>query len=980
MKQSPSVVTGLVATLAVSFVASGLPVASAATPQSGTVSEASPTVTWSGGPFVTSNGGTCSPSTTDTDPACDNFLLTIDTPSYSPFKVIISMDSTSSTADADDYDLTVFDPDGVEAGSSGSSGSAEQVALFNPAPGVYRVEVTVFAVAPGSTYGAQATMVNAQPAPLAAVAPTDEASIFATPTLMDSQLHTGEPSIDVSPVIPADGSRPLIVGDAPWGTSNATSLWWRSRDGGASYELVQDPLAAPRPRPCEEIDGGGDSDTIIDRNGTIYVNDLAALINITVGHSTDDFQTMSCTKAGGTNPLQPIQDRQWIVATPDADGTGPNVDAYITFRRGLIGGTPVTETAIQIYATTDGGATYNPVGQITDFFGFSNNKVSQTGNPVIDASGGPRHGTLYQAYYLSNTAKVGRYTPSANTFETLTVAIRDSDVGNVFPTLAVDSDGNLYYGWIEGGSFDVHIATSTDGGDTWSAPVRVNLPGDTDLAVNPYMVAGSAGRVAILYNATADAPSPDGADGQVWNLYLSQSINALDPNPVYVQHKVTDSPLHFNAICTSGLGCNLSVPEGDRSLLEFNEVDIDESDGSMVFIFADNGRHAQAPVDPATEIPQPYIMATRQIAGESMIAGKTVQNTLPRQTQVTDPTGDATYPKAGTAEGPNHPVMDLVASRLEGTATGVHVVLDVDDLANPADAMNVTYGTGDARVTQKATWVTRFEVVYENAAGATREEVYAAGMDWHLATGGPECWYGTVGVSRNAIGDIKRSEYGAANGTVTGSGCVSGNTITVEIPYSFMGIDLAVDPHPAFRSVVGFALAQPEAEIDGQPINETYFNNQRTVDATRSYDWSPGDLDIDGIADDVDNCPTTFNTSQADADGDGIGDACDNCAATANAGQADDDADGAGNACDNCLGVANASQCDSNGDGYGNHCDADLNNNGVINFVDLAMLKSVFLSDDADADFDCNGVVNFGDLATLKENFLGAPGPSALVP
>jgi hypothetical protein len=34
------------------------------------------------------------------------------------------------------------------------------------------------------------------------------------------------------------------------------------------------------------------------------------------------------------------------------------------------------------------------------------------------------------------------------------------------------------------------------------------------------------------------------------------------------------------------------------------------------------------------------------------------------------------------------------------------------------------------------------------------------------------------------------------------------------------------------------------------------------------------DSDIDGIADDVDNCPNTYNPDQKDSDGDGIGDAC----------------------------------------------------------------------------------------------------------
>ncbi|MDO5656560.1 MAG: pre-peptidase C-terminal domain-containing protein [Flavobacteriaceae bacterium] len=38
-----------------------------------------------------------------------------------------------------------------------------------------------------------------------------------------------------------------------------------------------------------------------------------------------------------------------------------------------------------------------------------------------------------------------------------------------------------------------------------------------------------------------------------------------------------------------------------------------------------------------------------------------------------------------------------------------------------------------------------------------------------------------------------------------------------------------------------------------------------------------GDTDGDGVADDVDNCPDTYNPDQADWDGDGIGDACDTC-------------------------------------------------------------------------------------------------------
>ena len=40
------------------------------------------------------------------------------------------------------------------------------------------------------------------------------------------------------------------------------------------------------------------------------------------------------------------------------------------------------------------------------------------------------------------------------------------------------------------------------------------------------------------------------------------------------------------------------------------------------------------------------------------------------------------------------------------------------------------------------------------------------------------------------------------------------------------------------------------------------------------------DADGDGLADDVDSCPTVANADQLDGDGDGVGDACDTCADT----------------------------------------------------------------------------------------------------
>lgn len=83
---------------------------------------------------------------------------------------------------------------------------------------------------------------------------------------------------------------------------------------------------------------------------------------------------------------------------------------------------------------------------------------------------------------------------------------------------------------------------------------------------------------------------------------------------------------------------------------------------------------------------------------------------------------------------------------------------------------------------------------------------------------------------------------------------------------------------------------------------------------------------------------------------------------------------------DNCTEVMNEDQYDSNSDGYGNVCDADLTNDGVINFLDLGVMKSVFFTADADADLNGDNNVNFIDLAIMKAAFFGEPGPSGIAP
>jgi hypothetical protein len=100
-------------------------------------------------------------------------------------------------------------------------------------------------------------------------------------------------------------------------------------------------------------------------------------------------------------------------------------------------------------------------------------------------------------------------------------------------------------------------------------------------------------------------------------------------------------------------------------------------------------------------------------------------------------------------------------------------------------------------------------------------------------------------------------------------------------------------------------------------------------------------IDGDGVAFAIDNCPFAYNPVQTDSDGDGIGDACDNCPTIVNANQADSDADGVGDVCDfddidfdgvvnsldNCPDVYNALQTPGQG-GRGNACDGNGDRDG----------------------------------------------------
>ncbi|NMH89176.1 thrombospondin type 3 repeat-containing protein [Flavivirga algicola] len=156
----------------------------------------------------------------------------------------------------------------------------------------------------------------------------------------------------------------------------------------------------------------------------------------------------------------------------------------------------------------------------------------------------------------------------------------------------------------------------------------------------------------------------------------------------------------------------------------------------------------------------------------------------------------------------------------------------------------------------------------------------------------------------------------------------------------------------AYNGMSNVIVTDLDLRDDNMVFASTYgrgvFSGQFEIDPT-------GDLDGDGVLNNVDICPQVANADQADSDGNGIGDACqdtdndtvldinDNCPEHSNIDQADSDGDGVGDACgdsdgdgvldgdDNCISMANADQKDTNGNGIGDVCDTSYENPNNIN-------------------------------------------------
>jgi hypothetical protein len=260
----------------------------------------------------------------------------------------------------------------------------------------------------------------------------------------------------------------------------------------------------------------------------------------------------------------------------------------------------------------------------------------------------------------------------------------------------------------------------------FSTPVQVDRDAVRSTVFQWVTAGGAPGRVAVVFAGTETDGNPNSGDFDAsWDIYVNQSLNANAPDATFSQVKGTTHPFHYDSICLNGLGCDLSVPPGDRSMADFFALDYNPVDKRIYVTF---NRSNKKPDEDLGHIASPMVIT--QIAGPSLGGGTlSVTGRTPLRTSSTDQTGDAisSYSILGPVNpGPTNepagdflsatigPELDLVGNTQVANG-GFTVTLKAADLSTTA-LTNTATRTGS----QSLLWIWRFTNGYQDAAASAR--------------------------------------------------------------------------------------------------------------------------------------------------------------------------------------------------------------------------------------------------------------------
>jgi hypothetical protein len=555
---------------------------------------------------------------------------------------------------------------------------------------------------------------------------------FGAATVVDDQRLGGEPDIkECGPSATwSYGNCGLDnpYASIPWGFSTTSSYLWRSEDQGNTFKLVPSNSLTGKPDNCP---GGGDTDLGVSPGATqsqdyLAFADLQGLTNFSTGTSANGGQTWLC------NPVSSFAtavDRQWFGFYGNTSRPGSAVyldydvadgaSAYPSQQCAL--SSNAAGNAFVIQKSTDGGLTFSPFTVASCNDGIAGNiEVNQTTGEVFAIHTGyanPAAANSADAVEVDTSTDGGTTWTAHTVYACTPTSTSDCTTGQDFAVLAIDESGGLYAVWSQAptdtsgsvnGPSHIYYSYSANNATTWTAPTQVDR-GTTNVDLFPWIAAGSAGAVDIVWYGTTKSASATGWDpGQqqsYWYPYLTQSLNANSSAPSFTAPvAVAQHSNHYGGICTMGLGCTTG---GDRSLADFFQVSLARNGAAQV-IWSDTSNNGASD---ASGNAGGIIEEARQISGPTLF-GTTLKGSAPvcnavtSNPCVTDPTGDARYEANGLI-GSNVPKLDITGSSVNLSTvdpTKLDVRLDVANLSSLPTTSDLGVDTADLYVDYLTSW------------------------------------------------------------------------------------------------------------------------------------------------------------------------------------------------------------------------------------------------------------------------------------
>ena len=765
--------------------------AAATNPPSGTISPASPTVTFTGGPFAVSNPSDPLGSTPPvcTDQVCGQYTLTVSIPSsdvnsYQAHLAVswVNSGTTTQGSDTSDFDVYIYSPDitGSKAGSAASSSNPETTA-FPVASGTYTIYVVPYDVSPSVTFSASVTLQRANAAGGTPWPPNAGNTTVppGTPRFINHYApygwgeYAGEPGVGVNRKtekvfggVPNGGTVNYFGGFLPYmlsatfndSTSPATATW------------KQVPLVlATAPRVY------GDPYLFTDRDtGRTFV---AQELGLTPAGSTMEFtdnDNSPFTPSTGSGAPSGV-DHETVGGGPFHAPLPPGV----IYPNGIwYCSQSIADAVCSI--SLDGGVTFGPAVPMytaTDCAGIHGHiKIGRDGTAYVPNRGCGGDAPFHSGADARQAVAVSENNGLSWTVRQVPFA---TTKGNRDPSVAVADDGTVYFAW-QARDGHSHAAVSHDKGVTWTNDTDLGAPLGIQNSLFHAGVAGDGNRAAIaFFGTTTGGDNYNAADFTgVWYLYISTTF---DGGQTWVTQNATPGdPIQRGGICDSGT-C--------RNLLDFFGADIDK-EGRIVVGYDDgcigpdcvSGRRAYGLI--ASNDYTAKAVVARQASGKRMyaqfdsMAGADITPPIPPQNPApttscdgqvaTDPTGDADHPLIHSVGGtPDQVDFTALAFGLTPDKTAMTTTMTFKNFQpQPINGASGTY--------YYVTWTS----ILKNSDGTLATRTYAARANVSLT--GVAYSFGQYDQTNDA--------FVGTTTTVQGSYVTGPNgTITITVPLSLLG-------------------------------------------------------------------------------------------------------------------------------------------------------------------------------------------------